>query len=363
MQMRFTHRAMASVILAAMLVGCGSKPVTRMGCLPFPGPLTLFAMADPDRLGTHHDYRSPIPRDAEREMRRGILYTCRGGFLDIAHVRNCIDWTRFNHALIHPAIAAGETQVILKTNEGGKYFVDLTYPDDWQSLTTERRAELTDELSLILAEQITLMMADWHEMITWHGYMSWIVIPENRSAFTYEDVISHMVGTRAAVAALRRPDENFNLAVTATLNEQLQSLGVVQPEQAYEAIDSVHDVWWSGGAVKKRYLIACLPGENVMPWIPPDLTFCAGQQPEVFTVPTLANVAGRDMSGFAHVEFQPGTLAGGMLANRLPDHPARIVPEVHFPQVLAMMAGEPLETTAATGDGPESDSRSIADAH
>src|SRR3982751_5241665 len=74
-----------------------AKP--RMGGLPYPGAFTLFELAHPDRLG-HHAYDG---QTGPSEAVRGILHTCRGGFIDIAHARKAIDLCK--HAAVRAEFA------------------------------------------------------------------------------------------------------------------------------------------------------------------------------------------------------------------------------------------------------------------
>jgi hypothetical protein len=78
-------RPRASVTLATLVIcvsfsaggGCifggGGKPRDRIGALPFPGPFTLYTVADPNHLGKHRYGtfgRIPIIQTEEKE--RGI---------------------------------------------------------------------------------------------------------------------------------------------------------------------------------------------------------------------------------------------------------------------------------------------------
>src|SRR5262249_12707791 len=87
-----------AALAAAMLTGGVADehtPRWRLGALPFPGPLSLYAAADATDLGMHR-YTSWWERPFEEgEGARGIMYTCRAGFLDLAHLRDAVDWTRY----------------------------------------------------------------------------------------------------------------------------------------------------------------------------------------------------------------------------------------------------------------------------
>src|SRR5687768_2411742 len=87
----------AQLVVLSSLVGfggCNGAPRGRLGALPYPGMTTLYATADPENLGRHR--YGGLPRLFERdEASRGIIYTARGGFLDVAHVRITVDRVRY----------------------------------------------------------------------------------------------------------------------------------------------------------------------------------------------------------------------------------------------------------------------------
>src|SRR5205085_1535201 len=84
------------LLLLTLDTGCGGTPPPhgRMGGLPFPGPWTLYGAANPERLG-HHRYDQGLIPLPPYETDRGLVYTCKAGFLDLAHTRTAIDWTRY----------------------------------------------------------------------------------------------------------------------------------------------------------------------------------------------------------------------------------------------------------------------------
>src|SRR4051794_16399068 len=138
-----THRArlaslsltvVAAGVLCCLSCGCmpgvpgmpgGSLPRDRLGCLPFPGLMTLYATADPARLGRHR--YEDLPRlFQEDEAGRGIIYTERAGFVDLAHVRIAIDWTRYCAHAVRDALEARQGGVDLTCAEGDVFHVTLT---------------------------------------------------------------------------------------------------------------------------------------------------------------------------------------------------------------------------------------------
>src|SRR5690606_25930843 len=98
--------AVASCAAAALLLtGClHDRPRHRMGSLPFPGLLTNYKAADPERLGRHQYVHIRFEHGDLGPENGGIVYTCRAGFLDLVHLRATVDWTWYSWKRLHEAI-------------------------------------------------------------------------------------------------------------------------------------------------------------------------------------------------------------------------------------------------------------------
>ena len=107
---------------AVVLAGCNSspRPHLRLGCCPTSTPGTRFLK--PGKLGRHsYGY-------GWREN-NGIVYTCRGGHIDIAHVRTAADQTRYLAEKSYAHLMRGDAQFCFKLRvEPSKYFVTIRYP-------------------------------------------------------------------------------------------------------------------------------------------------------------------------------------------------------------------------------------------
>ena len=100
----------------------GSDIRVEVGGIPIPG-ITIANIIGPQDVG-HHEYdagmierRSDEPRALGSSERNGLVYTCRGGFIDTAHLRDYADWTLFLSAQIARRIYEGGT--IELPDEGG----------------------------------------------------------------------------------------------------------------------------------------------------------------------------------------------------------------------------------------------------
>ena len=71
--------------------------------------------------------------------RNGIVYTCRAGHIDIAHVRKAADCTGYIAAVTLAHLERGETRFECKLIEPSLYFVTLTLPREWDRLDDAER--------------------------------------------------------------------------------------------------------------------------------------------------------------------------------------------------------------------------------
>lgn len=292
-------------------------PRLRVGCLPFPGPFTLFTAANPTDLG-EHSYHGAHTTGGPPEVERGIVYTCRGGFIDICHVRLSADLVAYVQPRIAYALERDWTCVRVRPREPSVFRVTLDYPDAWWMLTATERRALVPELSLRIAQQLAFTMTAWHEIITWYGYKSAVIVSEASSAFTYEDIPSHALGVMLAGEALRSGD-GYDDAMTAALDRSLHSLGVVDAEKLERAMSAVEGDWWADGAPLKRSLDLGFGDGVIEPWIVPDLCPAGTDPPTAFAIPTLRDVGGIDFSSHVDVLIEPNIFETRRILQLLPD--------------------------------------------
>src|SRR4029079_13085281 len=113
------------------------------------------------------------------------------------------------------------------------------YPDDWDALPAAERTRLISELSRRIGERVALHTMTWHEVITWFGYATSLIISEKGSAFTYEDTMSHVIGIEAADPAMRHRTGSWDQDATIALREELDRVGVASKKRAEEAVEQV----------------------------------------------------------------------------------------------------------------------------
>ena len=267
------HRALAlpCVLALGLLSACASGPAEprmRLGSLPFPGLFSLYATAEPGELGVHR-YESWWDQTVRvGETSRGIMYTCRAGFVDLSHIRESMDWVRFMHdrvleRLEHPERGFSPVDVVWSDTH---FHLDVHCPEWLDALPTDERARAAREVSIRFGQRAAVVMGAWHELATWYGQETVPGISEKRSAFTWDDSTSHAAAALAAGRALRLPERNWNLAATQGLREQLADMGVGSVACETEAVKRVEGWWWSDGEPLKRDLDTGLDTGIKTPW-------------------------------------------------------------------------------------------------
>ncbi|NJN40673.1 MAG: DUF4056 domain-containing protein [Gammaproteobacteria bacterium] len=142
-----------------------------VGSVPVPG-YEVRNVLGIDDLGTHNYNNGAVSLQRPAEGQRmltdeasGILYTCRGGFVDIAHVRDNADRTFYLAAQIGRMPATGGT--ISLSDEGGARHV-IVHPLDPKLVHAHGlRTVVTG-----LAEWVDFQASIWHEIATWYRWSS-----------------------------------------------------------------------------------------------------------------------------------------------------------------------------------------------
>jgi hypothetical protein len=163
----------------------------------------------------------------------GIIYTQKGGFIDIAHLRDQADWTAYlyNVILEHKGIQGVEIKL---GYEGGTKSLFLNIPVD-----------LSDDNSLVLAARIAYDLSVWHEIATWYGVSSVFFLPERFSSFSIEDDYSNLLGVTLGMESIKS-DLPYDEAMTNLINENLIELGRVDSiSQTYDAMEKVLNKWFT----------------------------------------------------------------------------------------------------------------------
>jgi len=311
----------------------GTSPRTRMGSYPSSTLGTNFL--DFEELG-QHTYRFSLSE------KNGILYTCKGGHIDTAHVRKAADWMAFIAAKTFEKIKENETEFSFRLMEPSLYHVRITYPENWKDLSEEQREDIAFDVSVRLGEYFVYTATTWHEIITWFGYKcTGILYSEFASSFTWEDTFSNLLGTHIAAEALRDTEHEYNEAATLAFERELEYLGVQPARTAKRAAKKVRGQWFSGDFIffinmKKRHFDIGLDDGFVTPSIVPSVAGCEGAEAQSYPVPRLDFLGEYGFS--VKFEIEPRVLEGGKILSIVysdgAEEKERIEPAVHFSAIM-----------------------------
>lgn len=231
----------ATLGLLAPFVGCASSslptPRARIGALPFPGVTSLYAAADPEHVAPHF-YRNRMSRPFEAEGDRGIVYTRRAGFLDIAHVREGMDWTWYVGQRIRNDLQEDNREKEIRTA--------IRYEDCIMTVRVPSNA--SNEFIDALAAQTAYRLLTWHEIATWYGYSTVPLVSERRSSFTVDDTSSHVIGALIGhrLLALAPSMSEYERLAGDQLKSTLEHLEALSDSETSAMCRSVEGTWWRG---------------------------------------------------------------------------------------------------------------------
>ena len=301
-----------------------------------PIPIPMFALRNVigvDDLGPHQydhgtvSFHSSRPGGEVTGERNGLVYTCRGGFVDTAHLRDWADWTLFLSARIARTLESGTT--ITLPDEAGQRRIVVRPVDRNRVLELGRLA-----LAVPLAEWVAFQLSVWHEIATWYGW-SELGIPQEVSSFSPEDLYSNLLGIKTAAVLIYQSSVSseavYNESMNVAIRRLLLRLGAVSGETGRMAMHSVDGLWWDSRArlpdkhlLLRRYLDH---GDRMSPWLvtsawrspaewnPAVASACAGKEPLA-----LANPDGSAGIPFAtQASFEIGVSARLAARMSLPD--------------------------------------------
>ena len=228
-----------------------------------------------DDLGPHNYDNGALAFEASRpggtsftDESNGLIYTCRGGFIDTAHVRDWADWSLFLGAMIGRNLESG--LVIDLPPEGGRRRVTIKpVPPD------HIRAHDRREIAVPLAQWVAFQLSIWHEIATWYGWSAIALFPEEASAFSPEDLYSNLLGVKLSGSLVYQyavtSEASYNENMNSALRMILQRMGAVPGESGRRAARAVDGQWWdSRVALPTKGLVTHRNfgiGTEVTPWL------------------------------------------------------------------------------------------------
>lgn len=233
------------VLVLAAATGCfftagcsfDGSPHSRVGYTP------NCCFGDPQRLGTH-SYTTMLGEG------NGILYTLRGGSIDLDHLRTASDLTKYAYDKCYAALLKNKKKfTVSPTLELTWNHVEIHYPENWDKIPPEEKNKIMPEVALAIGKYIGFHSTIWHEMLTWKGTHFALLEPEFNSAFSWEDVYSNALGVNLAAEAISDPHNDYDAAMTALLQKQLEILEVVPQSEAKRITRSVRGNWYKGDII------------------------------------------------------------------------------------------------------------------
>ena len=337
MMLRLSAVTFLSLLLLGA-IGCHGggfniKPRTRRGSYASSTIGTDFLNAED--LGRHGYIFNPLEGN-------GIVYTCKAGHIDIAHLRKNADWTAFLAAKTFKQLMENKTKFSFKLKEPSRYFVKLTYPEGWKDLPQEEKEHIAHNISIKLGQYFAYTATTWHEILTWFGYKCTGLYSEYPSAFTWEDVFSNLLGTHISVLALRDTEHTFDEAMTLALDRELKKLDIQPGRTARRAAKKVRGLWFSGGFLlfvdmKKRNFDIGLDDGFITPCLVPSLRECKRAKAQPYPVPNLDFLSEYGFSVKLEIEpreWEKNKILRIAYPNRK-GRRKRLEPVIHFAPIMA----------------------------
>jgi len=345
----------------------GADLKVELGQVPVPG-VELGNVVDPHDLGPHRydngylSLRVSDPRGVVDDEKNGLVYTCRGGFIDLAHVRDNAD----NTLALASAIARSlETGASIEVPPQGAAMRVRTRAVPAEAIQKYERVHL----AVAMAQWAAFQLSIWHEIATYFGYASIAEWPEKISAFSPEDLYSNQIGVRlaGAIALAReaRSDLEYDVSLDAWIRGTLERLGAVPVAESRAAMQAVDGAWWDSGKripdwtlVRRRHFET---GPLLRPWrlehaspgtkgaVAP-LAGCRDAAPPL-TLRVPDGFAGVPFRDYVTVEFD---VDDALLATGFPlPHPgSRRVTQDDFPAIVRAVREANAETFGAGADAP-----------
>jgi len=327
----------------------GADLTVEIGLVPVPG-VEIGNLLEPDGIGNHRydngalSFERKDPRGFVDQEHNGLVYTCRGGFIDLAHVRDNAD----NTLALAAAIARGlRTGVALEVPPQGAALRVRVRPLSSEAI--EKYGTLP--LATAAAQWVAYQLSIWHEIATFYGYAALASWPEKLSSFSPEDLYSNQLGARIAGGIIHakgaRSSLEYDLSMDAWLERALERLDAVPLADSQQAMRALDGAWWDSHKripdwtlVMRRHFDV---GPYLAPWVLEEASPGANGPVEPLascrdSAPPLVlyvhdGFAGALFRDYATLEIEVGEslVAAGF---PLPRAPSRALTQADFPAVI-----------------------------
>lgn len=236
----------------------GNEQHVEVGSLKVPF-FQLPNTADIDDIGPHiygssqFSMRENDTTGSLQGEHNGVLYTLKGGFIDLAHVRDTADNTTGLFYKIYPQLGK-EFTIELEPELGARTIHFKAFDVSVLSEMDKKK------LSIELAAYYAFKMAQGHEISQWHDFKSFPLFPELVSAYSLEDLYSNLLGAKLAskllMDGLSQSVDDYNRNMSVWLYQSLQYLQPLDKELSAQAFDAVDGTWWdSNTPIPQKYMI------------------------------------------------------------------------------------------------------------
>lgn len=283
-----------------------------------------------------------------------MIYTRNAGFLDLGHVREAADRTRYVIDELNQNLLKSRKSFRFKVVEPTYFYLKVIYPDNWEDLDKAEQEEIAQELSIQFGQYLGHETLVWHELLTWFGYASSGFFSEQISSFSWEDPFSDLTGTWLAAEAIRRGGD-YDEEITRLLNEKINELQGQPADIGEKAEERIKGKWYTGNNyffvdMKKRCFDVGYDDGFLTPWLVPGMF----EDAEPMPCPVPDTRCFEEYGFQIVVELDPRVSEKGKIfhALGLDSKTKRLRLDVHFPQLLEYIKKEAIKEHGEDVDKP-----------
>ena len=226
-----------------------------------------------------------------------LIYTKRGGFIDLGHTRDYADIASWFAVRLRPMLAEGTGLLSLEPLESSRRV----------RILAKVPPELLDDVVAKIARRAAFEVSVWTEVVQYYASGKTPGATEVYSSFTPDDLYSNVLGTYLGVRAVESP-EPYDRAMDRELAAALASLGAVSHEETNRVLNALEGKWWSAAAAWPSADIAIArwiqTGPEVPPLRPPPEIAPDLPPPMILQVPE-TDARGTPLSHYYQTEFLP----------------------------------------------------------
>jgi hypothetical protein len=285
--------------------------------------LGLFQFIDPANLGPH-SYGQKV-KDA-----MGITYTCSGGFIDVAHLRDNADWTA--HIFYHLPEWLGSGKTVDARREGGFKARRVFFP----KMDKEKIAALSKDDLAKIAVAIGFSFATLHEIVTGFdiavSFPVTLVMYERASSFSVEDQYSNLLGGHLGAQAVLAKG-GYEEELTKILDRTLKQLSPIGLEETKALHASLKGQWWQKDLLGRNRMVRkrnYVYSGDVSPVIVPGVAGCGEKEIVTLEVPEMSQYF--QLRGETNRMFQRQLKKKGL--------PLKVISQEDFPKIVPVLESQ-----------------------